>query len=191
MPSKEHYLYDTWKTIRQRCNNPRCKAYPNYGGRGIYLASEWNDFWTFVKDMGERPEGFSIERKDNDGPYAPWNCVWADRKAQNSNKRARHFEPRVYYQRGAWELRIKSRTVKLCKTEEEALAAKRQLLETGTTTHKRGCVTLDQKKYTFRMDGVYHGSWKTFEEALSYQSQFTETKDWSSELCQCGKCREA
>lgn len=75
--------------MRARCNNPNHSGYPNYGGRGITVCERWDDFWLFVKDMGERPEGYTIERKNNDEGYCPDNCVWASRIDQNSNTRER------------------------------------------------------------------------------------------------------
>ena len=73
--------------MKQRCTNPNNRQYEEYGGRGITVCKRWLIFANFFEDMGEKPEGLSIERPDNDKGYSPGNCVWADRKTQNSNKR--------------------------------------------------------------------------------------------------------
>jgi hypothetical protein len=85
--------WDCWSAMRQRCFNPKAKAYPDYGARGITVCDRWKDsFENFLADMGPRPgEGYSIERKDNDGNYEPGNCRWAKDIEQEHNKRSNHI----------------------------------------------------------------------------------------------------
>ena len=79
--------YKSWVSLRNRCENPNNVDYPRYGGRGITVSDEWKTFERFREDMGERPAGYSIERKDVNGPYAAWNCEWATSKSQGRNRR--------------------------------------------------------------------------------------------------------
>jgi hypothetical protein len=77
-----------WSSMRQRCLNPDNPGFANYGGRGITIDPAWDDFRVFLRDMGLRPSPeHSINRLDNDGPYASWNCEWSTRDQQNFNKR--------------------------------------------------------------------------------------------------------
>lgn len=75
----------------QRCFNPRNSRYHRYGGRGITVCVAWLTFEGFYADMGDRPNGYSLERKDNDGNYEPENCKWALPKEQMNNTRRNIF----------------------------------------------------------------------------------------------------
>ena len=86
--SDKHPLYSTWKSMINRCHNPNNVSYKNYGGRGIGVCDRWaNSFWDFLEDMGERPEGHTLDREDNNSGYCKENCRWATRSQQASNTR--------------------------------------------------------------------------------------------------------
>lgn len=80
-------INQVWRAMRARCRNPNDAAYANYGGRGIKVCDRWEDFSKFLEDMGPRPDGYQIDRIDNDGDYEPSNCHWVRQVDNLNNKR--------------------------------------------------------------------------------------------------------
>lgn len=79
--------YKSWHSMIERCTKPQRARYKDWGGRGIKVCKDWFSFDNFLKDMGIKPKGLSLDRIDNDGNYEPDNCRWASVKTQNKNKR--------------------------------------------------------------------------------------------------------
>ncbi|KMV71901.1 hypothetical protein [Serratia proteamaculans] len=80
--------YRTWADMKSRCLNPNRDSYKNYGARGILVCDRWlNSFENFYLDLGPRPDGYSLERKDPNGNYEPGNVEWIPLVKQQSNKR--------------------------------------------------------------------------------------------------------
>lgn len=80
--------YRSWHSMIARCSYPSMQDWRLYGGRGITVCERWRDFRKFLADMGERPDGCSLDRIDSDGNYEPGNCRWATASEQQRNKRS-------------------------------------------------------------------------------------------------------
>lgn len=84
--------YTTWRTMRNRCSNPKNVSYPNYGGRNIKVCDRWLCFQNFLADMGRKPTPqHTIDRVDNNGNYEPSNCRWVLPIVQSGNLRTNRF----------------------------------------------------------------------------------------------------
>jgi hypothetical protein len=87
--------YGSWVGMRRRCLSPTTHNYQDYGGRGVTIWGPWDDFEVFLKDMGERPQGTSLDRFPNPyGNYEPRNCRWATPLQQSRNRRKRRWQKR-------------------------------------------------------------------------------------------------
>lgn len=79
--------YRSWQSMLVRCQNSANHKFPSYGGRGIYVCERWQSFDLFFSDMGERPQGKTLGRINNDGSYERANCEWQTAISQARNKR--------------------------------------------------------------------------------------------------------
>ncbi|WP_146120432.1 MULTISPECIES: hypothetical protein [Pseudomonas] len=105
-----------WRSMRARCLNKNASNYPQYGGSGIGICEEWDDFERFLADMGECPgEGFTLDREDGNKGYSPGNCRWATRvqqaRNQSTNKLITFRGEALGLSEWAEKLGIKSQTI--------------------------------------------------------------------------------
>ncbi len=132
-----HKLYSTYKGMKSRCYNRNNVYYSYYGGRGITVCDRWlgaDGFPNFVEDMGDRPDGFTLDRVDNDRGYSPDNCRWVDRTTQQINQRLSVKNSsgvkgvHLYKATGRWsayiDFRGKREHVGYFPSKEEAIAAR-------------------------------------------------------------------
>jgi hypothetical protein len=120
-------VYHAWLAMIARCTNPNNPSYKNYGARGITIDPRWLTFENFYEDMGDPPQGTSIDRIENDEGYFSGNCQWSTRSQQNANRRGYGHSSfkGVYWhpQRKKWSARVNDKHIGLFVTEEEAAQA--------------------------------------------------------------------
>ena len=125
--------------MRSRCNNPNSPRFHHYGGRGIRVCKRWDKFANFLADMGEKPEGLSLERNDVNGNYKPSNCRWATQTEQMRNQRITRrikIEGKSYVAADLADiLGVKTDTIvsraKVCKTYAELMDPNRRVFADG------------------------------------------------------------
>lgn len=134
--------YRSWRNMIERCERKTHKDFKNYGGRGIKVHLSWrHDFLFFLESMGACPEGFKIERIDNNKGYEPGNCRWATQAEQSRNTR------RNRYIEGFGERRLLCDWSELLKIKASSLLRSLQLGRTLEQATRRSIFVRCDRKY--------------------------------------------
>ena len=135
--TKNNSTYVAWMNMRQRVMNSNRPDYHHYGGRGISICDEWEVFSAFLADMGEKPDGTSLDRIDNEGNYNPGNCHWATWEEQANNQRIRKDNKSgfkgVFWndQRKKWEVYVKGKRIGAYESKDEAIKVRSDIQDTA------------------------------------------------------------
>lgn len=136
-------LFHVWRAMVARCTDPKNAKWKYYGGRGITVCERWRTFENFKTDMGERPDGHTVERKDNNGNYEPENCIWATMAVQGANRRNSGPQARPIEYRGEthhaseWARKLGLSRATICHRLKRGLPVS-EVLSTEMTPARRG-----------------------------------------------------
>lgn len=164
---RRHELFQTWRTMVRRCHSPKLPKYKAYGAKGIVVCDAWReDFWQFVKDVGERPSSqHSLDRINNEGNYEPGNVRWATSLEQQTNRTS---------QRAPYVVTIGGKTktlYSLCKASGVSRDAVVKDIRRGVPADEAFVAALLRKKLY-----AAHGP----QAAEDYESCYQQAKDWLS-----------
>ncbi|HKZ42380.1 MAG TPA: hypothetical protein VJ044_15565 [Candidatus Hodarchaeales archaeon] len=118
---KKHPIYHAWGDMKQRCSNPKCPQYKDYGGRGITVCDRWMKFENFKEDMlSTWKPGLQLDRTNNNGNYEPANCMWVTPSVNGKNRRCR-VSKQSKYPGVTWNKHVRKWAVRYTfDTQEEA-----------------------------------------------------------------------
>lgn len=168
-------LHCIWKSMRVRCNNKNRASYKNYGGRGIHVCPEWDDFMQFklwAETHGYRDD-LTLDRIDNDGDYTPDNCRWASRTDQANNRRN---SIRLLY-KGVWYTPIELSHITGISVNTIYDTHRSQDLIDFTdyqpkTAEYKNVYKRGEHRYEVSISGQYVGTFRSTEEAVVARDQW-------------------
>lgn len=162
-------MYKLWKTMRSRCNNPHTNQYKNYGGRGITICQEWNDFETFYiwANSHGYSDDLSIERIDVNGNYCPENCKWISKIDQALNRRN---SVKLLYKGKEYSPKELSRIIGISVNTIYGAHRERGIKDFSEYQLKKGKIKNITKRpcgsYEVCIKGKHYGNFKLLEEAI-------------------------
>lgn len=132
--------HSAWESMKARCGNPNNANYKNYGGRGIKVCEKWHKFESFFEDMGKKPNGLTLERRDNEQGYSKENCKWATYIEQSRNTRIRCTN-KTGIKGVSWDKQRQRYQAKICVNYKQILIGRFTNLEAAKAARQQAELT--------------------------------------------------